>query len=118
MTRVVFKCFDARKIQKMAFAVLIFSEGFALILQLIIFRYPNEVDTVTWTWNQSHGANSVLWLTLAQPFSRASVEFLPVYTPSSEEKEDPTKNFNWEPKYNDLNVILKSALDWENKIKI
>ena len=29
-----------------------------------------------------------------------------------------TKNVNWEPKYNDLNVILKSALDWENKIKI
>ena len=74
----------------MVFAVLIFSEGFAFILQLIIFRYPNEVDTVTWTWNQTHGAKSVLWLTLAQPFSRASVEFLPVYTPSSEEKEDPT----------------------------
>ena len=55
-----------------------------------VFRYPNEVDTVTWTWNQIHGAKSVLWLTLAQPFSRASVEFLPVYTPSSEEKEDPT----------------------------
>ena len=54
------------------------------------FRYPNEVDTVTWTWNQTHGAKSVLWLTLAQPFSRASVEFLPVYTPSSEEKENPT----------------------------
>ena len=74
----------------MALAALIFSDGFALILQLIIFRYPNEVDTVTWTWNQTHGAKSVLWLTLAQPFSRASVEFLPVYTPSSEEKEDPT----------------------------
>ena len=56
----------------------------------IIFRYPNEVDTVTWTWNQTHGAKSVLWLTLAQPFSRASIEYLPVYTPSSEEKENPT----------------------------
>ena len=54
-----------------------------------MFRYPNEVDTVTWTWNQTHGAKSVLWLTLAQPFSRASIEYLPVYTPSSEEKENP-----------------------------
>ena len=62
----------------------------SLNLQLIIFRYPNEVDTVTWTWNQTHGAKSVLWLTLAQPFSRASIEYLPVYTPSSEEKENPT----------------------------
>ena len=24
-----------------------------------IFRYPNEVDTVTWTWNQQHGSKSV-----------------------------------------------------------
>ena len=53
------------------------------------FRYPNEVDTVTWTWNQQHGAKSVLWLTLTQPFSRASLEFLPVYQPSPEEIADP-----------------------------
>jgi len=58
-------------------------------VQPILIRYPNEVDTVTWTWNQTHGAKSVLWLTLAQPFSRASIEYLPVYTPSSEEKENP-----------------------------
>lgn len=54
-----------------------------------LFRYPNEVDTVTWTWNQQHGAKSILWLTLAQPFSRASLEFLPVYQPSPEEIADP-----------------------------
>ena len=54
-----------------------------------VFRYPNEVDTVTWTWNQQHGAKSVLWLTLTQPFSRASLEFLPVYQPSTEEIADP-----------------------------
>ena len=23
---------------------------------------------------------------------------------------------NWEPKYNNLNVILKTAIDWEKKI--
>ena len=44
---------------------------------------------MTWTWNQQHGAKSVLWLTLAQPFSRASLEFLPVYKPSPEEIADP-----------------------------
>ena len=44
---------------------------------------------MTWTWNQQHGAKSIMWLTLAQPFSRASVEFLPVYNPSSEEIENP-----------------------------
>jgi len=58
-------------------------------VQPVLIRYPNEVDTVTWTWNQQHGAKSIMWLTLAQPFSRASVEFLPVYKPSSEEIENP-----------------------------
>ena len=47
------------------------------------------MDTVTWTWNQQHGALAVLWLTLTQPFSRASLEFLPVYQPSQEEISDP-----------------------------
>jgi len=58
-------------------------------VQPVLIRYPNEVDTVTWTWNQQHGAKSVLWLTLTQPFSRASLEFLPVYQPSPEEIADP-----------------------------
>ena len=56
-----------------------------LKIHIIFYRYPNQVDTVTWTWNQPHGARSVLWLTLTQPFSRASLEFLPVYHPSPEE---------------------------------
>ena len=58
-------------------------------VQPVLLRYPNQVDTVTWTWNQPHGARSVLWLTLTQPFSRASLEFLPVYQPSAEEIADP-----------------------------
>ena len=58
-------------------------------VQPILVRYPNQVDTVTWTWNQQHGAKSILWLTLAQPFSRATIEFLPVYHPSPEEIKDP-----------------------------
>ena len=47
------------------------------------------MDTVTWTWNQQHGSKSVLWLTLTQPFTRASLEFLPVYQPSTEEIANP-----------------------------
>jgi lysophosphatidylcholine acyltransferase/lyso-PAF acetyltransferase len=57
-------------------------------VQPVLIRYPNDVDTVTWTWNQPHGAKSILWLTLTQPFSRASLEFLPVYAPSNEEIAD------------------------------
>ena len=49
-------------------------------------RFPNKVDTVTWTWNQPHSALAVLWLTLSQPFTRAEVEYLPPYHPSQEER--------------------------------
>ena len=52
-------------------------------------RYPNRVDTVTWTWNQPHSALAVLWLTLSQPFTRAEVEYLPPYHPNEEERADP-----------------------------
>ena len=58
-------------------------------VQPILIRYPNKVDTVTWTWDQPHGSKSILWLTLTQPFSRASIEFLDVYHPSPEEVQDP-----------------------------
>ena len=27
-----------------------------------------------------------------------------------------TKRFNWQPKFNDLKVILESAFNWEKKI--
>ena len=39
--------------------------------------------------NQPHGAKSVIWTTLAQPFTRAEIEFLPVYYPSAAEQKDP-----------------------------
>lgn len=58
-------------------------------IQPATIRYPNRLDTVTWTFNQSHGAISVLWLTLAQPITRVEFDFLPVYHPSPQEKEDP-----------------------------
>ena len=31
----------------------------------------------------------VMWLTMVQPFTRASLEYLPVYHPSPEEVADP-----------------------------
>ncbi|XP_031198092.1 lysophosphatidylcholine acyltransferase 2B [Mastomys coucha] len=57
-------------------------------VQPVLLRYPNTLDTVTWTW---HGFSSfqVCMLTLSQPFTRVEVEFMPVYTPSEEEKKDP-----------------------------
>ena len=58
-------------------------------IQQCVLRYPNAIDTVTWTYDQAHGAMSVAWITLAQPFTRVEVEYLPVYHPSPQEKEDP-----------------------------
>jgi lysophosphatidylcholine acyltransferase/lyso-PAF acetyltransferase len=58
-------------------------------IQPVVLRYPNNIDTVTWTWNQPHGVFTVLWLTLCQVYSRAEMEFLPVYHPSEAEQTDP-----------------------------
>jgi len=58
-------------------------------VQPVLIRYPNKTDTVTWTWDQTHGAKSVAWLTLAQPYSRAEIEYLAPIYPSQEEKDDP-----------------------------
>ena len=58
-------------------------------VQPVVLRYPNDIDTVTWTWNQPHGALAVMWLTLSQAYSKAEMEFLPVYHPSQEEVQDP-----------------------------
>ncbi|XP_060047108.1 lysophosphatidylcholine acyltransferase 1 [Erinaceus europaeus] len=57
-------------------------------VQPVVLRYPNSLDTITWTW-QGPGALKILWLTLCQPHSRVEIEFLPVYSPSEDEKRDP-----------------------------
>ncbi|KAI5774487.1 LPCAT1 [Gulo gulo luscus] len=57
-------------------------------VQPVVLRYPNELDTITWTW-QGPGALETLWLTLCQFHNRVEIEFLPVYSPSEEEKKDP-----------------------------
>ncbi|KAF3828749.1 hypothetical protein GH733_004655 [Mirounga leonina] len=57
-------------------------------VQPVALRYPNKLDTITWTW-QGPGALKILWLTLCQFHNRVEIEFLPVYSPSEEEKKDP-----------------------------
>ncbi|KAE8607948.1 hypothetical protein XENTR_v10011338 [Xenopus tropicalis] len=57
-------------------------------VQPILLRYPNIQDTVTWTW-QGFSVEKLLLLTLCQICTNVTVEFLPVYVPSEEEKKDP-----------------------------
>ncbi|XP_015609933.1 lysophosphatidylcholine acyltransferase isoform X2 [Cephus cinctus] len=57
-------------------------------VQPVCIRYPNKLDTVTWTW-EGPGALKLLWLTLTQLNSSCEIEFLPVYKPSEAEKIDP-----------------------------
>jgi lysophosphatidylcholine acyltransferase/lyso-PAF acetyltransferase len=59
-------------------------------IQPIIVSYPNQIDTVTWTLKQNHGAIAVLFVTLAQWRTNVQLEFLPVYNPKSHEVENPT----------------------------
>ncbi|XP_062997562.1 lysophosphatidylcholine acyltransferase 2 [Elgaria multicarinata webbii] len=60
----------------------------AVPIQPVIIRYPNKLDTVTWTW-QGYDFKELLLLTLCQLFTKVEVEFLPVYIPTEEEKRDP-----------------------------
>ncbi|XP_072530879.1 lysophosphatidylcholine acyltransferase 1 isoform X1 [Salminus brasiliensis] len=57
-------------------------------VQPVVLRYPNETDTISWTW-QGPGAFKILWLTLCQLHNSIEIEYLPTYTPSEEEKRDP-----------------------------
>ncbi|CAN7939610.1 unnamed protein product [Ixodes hexagonus] len=68
-------------------------------VQPIIIRYPNELNTLTWTWD-GPTAFQTLWLTLCQLRTNMEIEasgrcfyffrgYMPVYVPSAEEKKDP-----------------------------
>uniref|UniRef100_A0A8C9V8D7 Lysophosphatidylcholine acyltransferase 4 n=1 Tax=Scleropages formosus TaxID=113540 RepID=A0A8C9V8D7_SCLFO len=65
--------------------------GFApgVPVQPVLLRYPNKLDTVRWTWKGT-GWVQALWYTTSQLYTNITVEFLPVYSPSEEEKRDPT----------------------------
>ncbi|XP_062321189.1 lysophosphatidylcholine acyltransferase 1 [Osmerus eperlanus] len=60
----------------------------AVPVQPVVIRYPNPMDSITWTW-QGPGAFKILWLTLCQLHNEFEIEFLPIYTPSEEEKRNP-----------------------------
>ncbi|XP_073486942.1 lysophosphatidylcholine acyltransferase 1 isoform X1 [Aquarana catesbeiana] len=60
----------------------------AVPVQPVVLRYPNKMDTITWTW-QGPGAMKILWLSLCQFHNYIEIEFLPIYTPSEEEKKNP-----------------------------
>ncbi|XP_064466466.1 lysophosphatidylcholine acyltransferase 1-like isoform X2 [Ornithodoros turicata] len=57
-------------------------------VQPILIRYPNELNTLTWTWD-GPSAFKTLWITLCQLRTNMEIEYLPVYVPSEEEKKDP-----------------------------
>ncbi|KFW92530.1 Lysophosphatidylcholine acyltransferase 2, partial [Phalacrocorax carbo] len=57
-------------------------------VQPVLLRYPNKLDTVTWTW-QGYSLKELCLMTLCQLFTRVEVEFLPVHVPTEEEKNDP-----------------------------
>ena len=44
---------------------------------------------MTWTYNQNYSYVFSVWYLLANPINRVEVEFLPVYNPSEEEKNNP-----------------------------
>uniref|UniRef100_A0A3Q3F6G1 Lysophosphatidylcholine acyltransferase 2 n=1 Tax=Labrus bergylta TaxID=56723 RepID=A0A3Q3F6G1_9LABR len=58
-------------------------------VQPILMRYPNKLDTVSWTW-QGFGAMKLLLLTLCQLYTTVEIEFLPPHIPTEEEKKTPS----------------------------
>ncbi|XP_068722822.1 lysophosphatidylcholine acyltransferase 2-like isoform X2 [Montipora capricornis] len=57
-------------------------------VQPVLLRFPNDLDIYSWTWD---GPGSLLLtiLLLCQPSNVAEIEFLPVWNPTKEEKENP-----------------------------
>uniref|UniRef100_A0A672GA71 EF-hand domain-containing protein n=1 Tax=Salarias fasciatus TaxID=181472 RepID=A0A672GA71_SALFA len=60
-------------------------------VQPVLMRYPNSMDTVTWTWQASHAGiyKFTLHLTLTLTFSSlcSVFQFLPPHIPTEEEKK-------------------------------
>ncbi|XP_029310684.1 lysophospholipid acyltransferase LPCAT4 [Cottoperca gobio] len=57
-------------------------------VQPVLLRYPNKLDTVRWTYKGTSWFET-LWHTTSQFYTNSTVEFMPVYNPSEEEKNDP-----------------------------
>lgn len=60
-------------------------------VQPIAIRYPghDRIDAVTWTFKQSHTYLYSIWCLFSTPVNHLEVEFLPVYHPNEEEKQNP-----------------------------
>ncbi|XP_041738664.1 lysophospholipid acyltransferase LPCAT4 [Coregonus clupeaformis] len=56
-------------------------------VQPVLLHYPNKLDTVRWTHKGTTWVET-LWHTCSQLYTNVTVEYLPVYTPSQEEKDD------------------------------
>lgn len=56
-------------------------------VQPVAIKYPNRMDTVTWTWS-GPSALTLFWLTLCQFNNNMEIELLPVYKPDTEEIHD------------------------------
>ncbi|KAG7264836.1 hypothetical protein CRUP_004379, partial [Coryphaenoides rupestris] len=56
--------------------------------QPVLLSYPNKQDTMRWTYKGTSWL-ATLWHTTSQIYTNVTVEYLPVYTPSEEEKADP-----------------------------
>ncbi|XP_070710617.1 lysophospholipid acyltransferase LPCAT4 [Pempheris klunzingeri] len=57
-------------------------------VQPVLLHYPNQLDTVRWTYKGTTWIQA-LWHTTSQLYTNMTIEFLPVYKPSEEEKNDP-----------------------------
>lgn len=58
-----------------------------LPVQPVCIRYPNKIDTLTWSW-RGESIIKLLWLSLCQLSYNFEVELLPVYVPSEAEQQD------------------------------
>ncbi|XP_061619171.1 lysophospholipid acyltransferase LPCAT4 isoform X1 [Phyllopteryx taeniolatus] len=57
-------------------------------VQPVLLHFPNKLDTVRWT-HKGTTWSEVLWHTASQLYTNITVEFLPVYNPSLEERNNP-----------------------------
>uniref|UniRef100_A0A674NFS7 Lysophosphatidylcholine acyltransferase 1 n=1 Tax=Takifugu rubripes TaxID=31033 RepID=A0A674NFS7_TAKRU len=61
----------------------------AVPVQPVVIRYPNKLDTITWTWQDALFLYHHLQLVHHCGCCCCCLQFLPVYTPSEEEKRNP-----------------------------
>uniref|UniRef100_A0A8D3E350 Lysophosphatidylcholine acyltransferase 1 n=1 Tax=Scophthalmus maximus TaxID=52904 RepID=A0A8D3E350_SCOMX len=65
-----------------------------LPVQPVVLRYPNKLvnpprSSHSLSFSSPRHLFKILWLTLCQPHNSMEIEYLPIYTPSDEEKENP-----------------------------